>query len=61
MQGDVREKDGEGDASPHDRFVEGVAKLFQAGDADDYAHFEKDQSHGKAAGHPLAMLAGRSL
>ena len=42
LQDDVGEKQGEGDASPNDGFVEGTAELFQSGDAKDYAHFEKD-------------------
>src|SRR5712671_5106393 len=57
LQDDVGEKQGEGDASPHDRFIEGTAgNLSQSGDAEDYAHFEKDDGNRKAAGHPLTVL-----
>src|SRR6266436_2652608 len=57
LQEDVGEKQGEGDASPHDSFIEGTAgNLSQSGDAEDYAHFEKDDGNRKAAGHPLTML-----
>jgi hypothetical protein len=36
LQGDISEKQGKGDASPHDRFVEGTAAdLFQSGDAEE--------------------------
>ena len=57
LQGDIGEKQGEGDASPHDGFVEGaIGSLFQSGDAEDYAHFEKDDGDRKAASHPLTML-----
>src|SRR5216683_6017916 len=57
LQGDISEKQGEGDASPHDSFIEGTAgNLSQSGDAEDYAHFEKDDGNRKAAGHPLTVL-----
>src|SRR5258708_17265113 len=57
LQGDVGKQQGEGNASPHDGFIEGaVGNLSQSGDAQDYAHFEKDDGNGEAAGHPLTML-----
>ena len=62
LQDDVGEEQGEGDASPDDGFVEGAAvNLFQACDAEDHAHFEKDDSHRKAASHPLAVLLNFAL
>lgn len=55
LEDDVGEKKGKGDASPDDGFIEGAA-LFQSGNAEDYTHFEKDDGHGEAAGHPLTVL-----
>lgn len=62
LEDDVGEKQREGDARPDDGFVEGAAgNSFQACDAEDYAHFEKDQSNRKAAGHPLTVLLDFAL
>src|SRR5258708_9353609 len=57
LQGDVGKQQGEGDASPHDGFIERtVGNLSQSGDAEDYAYFEKDDGDRKAAGHPSTRL-----
>jgi len=56
LQDKVREQKREGDAHPDDRFGDGVTQLFQSGDTENDADFEKYDGHCEAAGHPLTML-----
>jgi hypothetical protein len=62
LQDDIGEKQGESDARPDDRLVEGASgNVFQASDAEDHAHFEKNDGHRKAASHPVAVLLNFAL
>jgi hypothetical protein len=74
LQGDISEKQGEGEASPHHRFVEGTANLFESADDEDYGHFEEvirptmplnlaveNESEGEASDKGKRMTQGEKL
>jgi len=56
LEDDVGEEEREGYAGPDDGFIDGFAEIFPAGEAANYADFQKDDRDGEAAGHPLAVL-----
>ncbi len=58
LQDNVGEEQREAQTSPNDRFSSSDAKPFPAGDAEDHAHFQKDQSYSEAAGSSIGGAAG---
>ena len=56
LQDDVREKKREGDAHPHNRFVNSGTAIFPAHHTGNEANFKKYDGYGEAARHPLPML-----
>jgi hypothetical protein len=55
LQHNIRGEDSEGIADPYHGFGNDRV-IIPAAQPEYYPHFEKDESDGKAAGHPLAVL-----